>query len=158
VFAHDSMCFGTAFMCQDAPAGIDTTNVDLVVAADVVYIGTAEAELATVLVRLLQVASQERRSLQALCLLADRQAGGYDFLPSGQQHDPLATPADEDTDDARAVERFLSACRRRHLSIEHIDLAPQLIEDALKGGVSGMGPDGRPDGDLCLYRIWWDHR
>lgn len=135
---------------QLAPPEVDVASLDFVVAADVVYVGTAEAQLAMTLATLCRSTGRSGERLQALVLLADRPPGGLEFLPARQRD--LAAGEDPDGDSAgesTAVGRFLAACGRQRLAVERLDLEPGFVQEALRVD----SRSGRPDGELCLYRL-----
>merc|ERR1712190_696267 len=92
---------------QDPPAEVDVEAIDFIVAADVVYVGTAEAELAISLANLCRRAGKSGHGLKAFLLLADRPPGGLEYLaPRQTSGDTMAELAESTT----AVDRFLTAC------------------------------------------------
>eukprot|EP00928_Gymnodinium_smaydae_P026515 TRINITY_DN20796_c0_g3_i1.p1 TRINITY_DN20796_c0_g3~~TRINITY_DN20796_c0_g3_i1.p1 ORF type:complete len:364 (+),score=103.52 TRINITY_DN20796_c0_g3_i1:92-1183(+) len=125
---------------QEVPDEIDLAGVDFVVAADVVYVGTGERQLA----RSLGKICRGKAGLAAYLMLADRPPGGLEFLPREELDE-------EDIGDVSttAVERFLRACARECLNAERMHLPPGFVEDALRRSGGGR----RPDGELVLYRI-----
>lgn len=127
---------------QRAPDCVDIAGLDFIVAADVVYVGTAENELAGALASLCSSIGRKGRSLEAFLLLADRPPGGQEFLPSAQQDFLAGTTA---------VERFLVACQRCALETEQLPLDSDFIREALR--LASGCQNGRPDGELCLYRF-----
>lgn len=115
---------------QACPAEVDIDAVDMVVAADVVYVGTAECQLSHALAGVLQPTSEGARARQAWLLLADRPRGGERFLPKQPLDEGVDPDLDEDgqPDRLTAVGRFLAACKRRGLSVEEREIDPELID------------------------------
>lgn len=136
---------------QELPEEISASGLDFVVAADVVYLGTGEVELAATVASLCRTRGRNGELLSAFLLLADRPPGGQEFLPAGViRRDPMDDPDTEDQSlRMSAVERFLAACRRRRLEVERLELDAEFVHAALSKG----NAEGRADGELCLFRL-----
>mmetsp|Transcript_131245 Transcript_131245/g.419866 ORF Transcript_131245/g.419866 Transcript_131245/m.419866 type:complete len:234 (-) Transcript_131245:13-714(-) len=94
----------------ELPADVPLEEVDLVIGTDLVYLGTAEAELAAAFAALLR-SDRAKKGLRALILLCDRPPGGEQFLPNPRP--------DSGT---RAVDRFLGQLAVQELSVRELRL------------------------------------
>jgi len=124
---------------SEVPATVPMEEVDLVIGTDLVYVGTAEENLADVVTSALRHA-RARQDLRALILLCDRPPGGEQFLPVPR--------ADSGT---RAVDRFLRACDTRALSVREV-LLDETMEVPVLGELSLRWAKGG-DEALRLFEV-----
>jgi len=137
---------------MSAPTEVDLESVDLIVASDVVYVGTAECRLSHALATLCK--GDGDRTRDAWFLLADRPRGGEDFGPPLELDEGVNTELCEDGTMARptATGRFLLACGRRGLQVDELDLDPNWIKAATaEAGVVGTRREF--EGSLRLFHI-----
>lgn len=128
---------------RHAPAEIPLEEVDLVVGSDLVYVGTAQEELAGALAALLGD-KRCRPGLRAILLLTCRPAGGERFV-SGNKHPGI-----------RAVDYFLTQCAAQALDVLEIPLPADLMEASLgapREEAGALRGGANPDERLRLFDI-----
>jgi len=115
------------------PPEVDLDSVDMIIASDVVYLGSAECELSHALAGLCRPSVAGAAGKKAWLLLADRPTGGEQFLPAAMLDEGVDPSCDLEGQKLSAVGRFLHACARRELRVDEIDMEPSLVEAATQG-------------------------
>jgi len=135
-----------------APEEVLLDTVDVVVASDVVYIGTEECRLSHALAKLCQPTCIGKRGRCAWLCLSERPLGGEQFFPAPELDDGVDPSFDSDGRRLSAVQMFLHACARRQLHVEEFEIDPALI-DAATTDAGCVGGRREFEGRIAMYCV-----
>lgn len=139
-------------MSLEPPTAVIFDTVDLVIASDVVYVGTEECRLSHALANLCRPEKEGLKRRSAWLCLADRPLGGEQFAPAPDLDEGVDPSVDSDSRPLSAVGRFLHACARRQLHVEEFAVAPELIEAATMDA-GCIGGRREFEGRIAMYHV-----
>eukprot|EP00419_Tripos_fusus_P035905 CAMPEP_0172779794 /NCGR_PEP_ID=MMETSP1074-20121228/202601_1 /TAXON_ID=2916 /ORGANISM="Ceratium fusus, Strain PA161109" /LENGTH=254 /DNA_ID=CAMNT_0013616759 /DNA_START=40 /DNA_END=804 /DNA_ORIENTATION=+ len=135
------------------PAEVLLDTVDVIIASDIVYVGSSECELSHALAGLCRPDVNRSTGRTAWLCLSDRPQGGERFLPPPDLDDGMDSRYDADGRVLSAVGRFLHACARRGLQVQRMNMGAELFEiETKEAGCHGERREF--EGCIQMYRIW----